>query len=29
MQNMPGGKVSLIYPKNIATAKAIVPIPKK
>ena len=29
MQNMPGGKVSLIYPKDIATAKAIVPIPKK
>lgn len=29
MQNMPGGKVSLIYPKDIATAKAVVPIPKK
>jgi branched-chain amino acid transport system substrate-binding protein len=29
MQNLPGGKVSLIYPANIATAKAIVPIPKK
>jgi ABC-type branched-subunit amino acid transport system substrate-binding protein len=29
MQNLPGGKVSLIYPKDIATAKAIVPIPQK
>jgi ABC-type branched-subunit amino acid transport system substrate-binding protein len=29
MQNMPGGKVSLIYPRDIATAKAVVPIPKK
>ena len=29
MQNMPGGKAALIYPKDIATAKAIVPIPKK
>ncbi len=29
MQNMPGGKVALIYPKDIATAKAVVPIPKK
>jgi branched-chain amino acid transport system substrate-binding protein len=29
MQNLPGGKVSLIYPKEIATAKAIVPIPQK
>jgi len=29
LQNLPGEKVSLIYPKEIATAKAIVPIPKK
>jgi branched-chain amino acid transport system substrate-binding protein len=29
MQNLPGGKVSLIYPKEIATTKAIVPIPQK
>jgi hypothetical protein len=29
MQNMPGGKVALIYPKDLATAQAIVPIPKK
>ena len=29
MQNLPGGKVALIYPKGIATADAIVPIPKK
>jgi branched-chain amino acid transport system substrate-binding protein len=29
MQNLPGGKVALIYPKDIATAKAIVPIPQK
>jgi branched-chain amino acid transport system substrate-binding protein len=29
MQNMPGGKAALIYPKDIATAKAIAPIPKK
>jgi branched-chain amino acid transport system substrate-binding protein len=29
MQNLPGGKVALIYPKDIATADAIVPIPKK
>jgi branched-chain amino acid transport system substrate-binding protein len=29
MQNLPGGKVSLVYPKDIATAKAIVPIPQK
>jgi branched-chain amino acid transport system substrate-binding protein len=29
MQNMPGGKVALIYPKDVATAQAIVPIPKK
>ena len=29
MQNLPGGKVSLIYPKEVATAQAIVPIPKK
>ena len=29
MQNAPGGKSSLIYPKDIATAKAVVPIPKK
>ncbi len=29
LQNLPGGKVALIYPKGIATADAIVPIPKK
>jgi branched-chain amino acid transport system substrate-binding protein len=29
MQNLPGGKVALIYPKEIATHKAIVPIPQK
>lgn len=29
MQNASGGKSSLIYPKDIATAKAVVPIPKK
>ncbi len=29
MQNLPGGKVSLIYPPAVATAKAIVPVPKK
>lgn len=29
IQNLPGGKKSLIYPKEIATAKAIVPIPQK
>ncbi len=29
MQNMPGGKVALIYPKDVATARPIVPIPKK
>jgi len=29
MQNLPGGKVSLIYPKETATAKPIVPIPQK
>ncbi len=29
MQNLPGGKVALIYPKDVATAQAIVPIPKK
>jgi branched-chain amino acid transport system substrate-binding protein len=29
MQNASGGKASLIYPKDIATAKAVVPIPKK
>ena len=29
MQNLPGGKVALIYPKEIATTKAIVPIPQK
>ncbi len=28
MQNLPGGKASLIYPKDIATTKAVVPIPK-
>jgi hypothetical protein len=29
MQNLPGGRVALIYPKDVATAQAIVPIPKK
>jgi len=29
MQNMPGGKVALVYPKDVATAEPIVPIPKK
>jgi len=29
MQNLPGAKVALIYPKEIATTKAIVPIPQK
>jgi len=29
MQNLPGGKLGLIFPKNIATADAVVPIPKK
>jgi len=29
MQNEAGGKASLIYPMDIATAKAVVPIPKK
>jgi len=29
MQNLPGGKVGLIYPKNIATAEPVVPVPKK
>jgi branched-chain amino acid transport system substrate-binding protein len=29
MQNMPGGKVALIHPKDVATAEAIIPIPKK
>jgi len=29
MQNLPGGKVALIYPKDVATSDAIVPIPKK
>lgn len=29
MQNLSGGKVALIFPENIATAAAIVPIPKK
>jgi branched-chain amino acid transport system substrate-binding protein len=29
MQNLPGSRVALIYPKEIATAQAIVPIPKK
>jgi branched-chain amino acid transport system substrate-binding protein len=29
MQNLPGGKVALIYPTQIATAKAVVPIPQK
>jgi branched-chain amino acid transport system substrate-binding protein len=29
MQNLPGEKVALIYPKEIATNKAIVPIPQK
>lgn len=29
MQNLPGGKVSLIYPKEVATDKPIVPVPTK
>lgn len=29
MQNLPGGKVALVYPKDVATSEAIVPIPKK
>jgi branched-chain amino acid transport system substrate-binding protein len=29
MQNMPGGKVALIFPKDVATAEAVIPIPKK
>ncbi len=29
MQNLPGGKVSLVYPKTVAAADAVVPIPKK
>ena len=29
MQNMPGGKVSLIFPKDVSTGEAVVPIPKK
>jgi branched-chain amino acid transport system substrate-binding protein len=29
MQNAAGGKASLIYPMDIATTKAVVPIPKK
>jgi hypothetical protein len=29
MQNLPGEKVALIYPKEIATNQAIVPIPQK
>jgi branched-chain amino acid transport system substrate-binding protein len=29
MQNASGGKASLVYPADIATAKAVVPIPKK
>jgi branched-chain amino acid transport system substrate-binding protein len=29
MQNLPGGKVVIIYPKDVATAQPIVPIPKK
>ncbi len=29
MQNLPGGKVAIIYPKDVATHEAIVPIPKK
>jgi len=29
MQNMPGGKVVIIYPKDVATAQPILPIPKK
>lgn len=27
-QNMPGNKVNLIYPKNLATGDAVVPLPK-
>jgi len=29
MQNLPSGKVALIYPKDVATSDAVVPIPKK
>jgi hypothetical protein len=29
MQNLPGGKVALVYPKDVATADPVVPIPKK
>jgi branched-chain amino acid transport system substrate-binding protein len=29
MQNLAGNKVSIIYPKDIAMAKAVVPIPRK
>ena len=29
MQNLPGGKLGLIYPKTVATTEAVVPIPKK
>jgi branched-chain amino acid transport system substrate-binding protein len=29
MQNIPGSKVALIHPKDVATAEAIIPIPKK
>jgi branched-chain amino acid transport system substrate-binding protein len=28
MQNLPGGKVALIYPAAVATAKAVVPVPR-
>jgi ABC-type branched-subunit amino acid transport system substrate-binding protein len=29
MQNLPDSKVALIYPKDTANAKAVVPIPQK
>lgn len=29
MQNLPGGKVAIIFPKDVATAQPVVPIPKK
>jgi hypothetical protein len=29
MQNLPGGNVALVYPKEVATSEAVVPIPKK
>ena len=29
MQNLPGGNVALIFPKDIATGQAVVPVPKK